>query len=232
MKRFYKTVIVVPADGGHKIQLDGRDIRTPKRSTVVVPSERLATAMADEWAAQEDTIKPEDMHLNRLANTAIDRVATQKDAVVDELVGYAQSDLICYRADHPKELVARQAKEWDPVLDWVRDTFGVDLKTTTGVLHVAQSDQDVQRIKTAIDALDAYEVSGLHALTTGFGSVALALACLREGRDFEACWTASRVDEDFQRDKWGADAEADAVRNALYSELKVADKYLKLLKTL
>ena len=230
MKRFYKTAAVTQEPGGHGVALDGRAVKTPMKVPLIMPTYALADAVAQEWMAQEDTIDPQAMHLTRLANTALDRVQTRRDMIIDEIVGYAGTDLLCYRAENPDALVAKQAKAWDPYLDWLHDRYGVKFVTTSGILHVPQAEPSLAAMQNVIAAQDSYRLSGLHALTTGFGSVTLGLACLMKFSDFDTCWTVSRLDEDYQRDQWGADAEADKNAEILRQELSIAAMYLTLLE--
>lgn len=210
-RRFYKEAGFAPAEGGFRLTLDGRPANTPARNPLVLPTPELADAVAKEWAAQETEIDPAAMPLTRLANTAIDGVATRREAVADDLCAYAQTDLLAYRAAEPERLVAAQAAAWDPVLDWAYDTFGARLILSEGVMHVAQPPLAVKGLSEAVRAVeDPFRLAALHTLTTLSGSLILALAVLHGRLDPAAAWEAAHVDETYQAAVWGRDEEAEA----------------------
>lgn len=210
-RRFYKEAGFAPAEGGFRLTLDGRPANTPARNPLVLPTPELAEAVAKEWAAQETEIDPAAMPLTRLANTAIDGVATRREAVADDLCAYAQTDLLAYRAAEPERLVAAQAGAWDPILDWAYDTFGARLILSEGVMHVAQPPLAVKALSEAVRAVeDPFRLAALHTLTTLSGSLILALAVLHGRLDPAAAWEAAHVDETYQAAVWGRDEEAEA----------------------
>ncbi len=220
--RFYKDVTVAEDAGGHHILLDARPVRTPARNLLAVPAARLAEAVAEEWRRQEAHIDPKTMPLTRLVNSAIDGVARDTGAVAQEIVTYAGTDLVCYRAEAPDGLVVRQAAHWDPVIDWLRDAHRVHLILTAGISHVAQNQAALDRIRALVAGRDALSLAALATVTTLTGSAVLALA-LDAGRlDADAVWAAAHVDEDWQIDLWGADAEASARRAFRRAEFDAA----------
>lgn len=206
-KRFYTAVTVDAADGRHRVLLDGRPVRTPKRAFLALPSRPLADAVAAEWQAQATHIDPATMPLTRLANTALDGVTGRETDVRDDIVRYAGSDLLCYRAAHPAGLVQRQAQLWDPVLDWAQATLGSGFVVQTGLMPVTQPPPTLERLASRL-ALDPFELAALHVLTTLLGSAVLALAVSERRLDIAAAWDAAHVDEDWQIAEWGNDAEA------------------------
>ena len=163
MKRFWKVVTVEPEGDGWTIKLDGRAVKTPARAPLVVPTETLADAIADEWRSVGEAIDPRAMPLTGLANAAIDRVAPDRQKFAQGLARYAEADLACYRAEGPRELVERQEQEWDKLLAWARRRYDRDFATTCGIIHVAQPEATVERLSHAVAALDAFRLAGLVA---------------------------------------------------------------------
>lgn len=213
MKRFYKDAAVVAADGGWSIALDGRPVRTPARALLSLPTQRLAEAVADEWRGQGEDVNPASMPMTGLANAAIDHVATNPADFADGVARYAQSDLLCYRADGPEALVARQAAAWDPLLDWARARYDVAFAVTQGIIPVPQPDETLARLGAAVAALDPFTLTGLSTLVTLSGSLVCGLAVVEGGHDLDAVWQAAEIDEAWQVEQWGEDAEA-AARSA------------------
>ena len=228
-KRFYKRVAVERSPEGETVMLDGRAARTPSRRPLTVPTRTLATAAAEEWAAQEGVIDPGAMPLNRLLNAAIDGVIGQKEAVAEEILRYTGSDLICYRAEFPQELAAEQARHWDPLVAWAREALGARLVLAAGVMHVAQPDEALAALRAAILPLDHWRLAALHAMTTLTGSAIIALAVLKGRLTAEAAWEAAHVDEDWNIRQWGADPEAMRRRDRRFAEMKAAARALLLL---
>ncbi|WP_181707428.1 ATP12 family chaperone protein [Chthonobacter rhizosphaerae] len=206
-KRFYKEASVTAGEGGFAVQLDGRPVRTPARRTLFLPTEALAAAVAKEWADQGLYVDPGTMHLTRLANSAIDGVADQTDAVADDVAKYAGSDLLFYRADGPERLVERQTELWDPIVAWGEQRFGVRLRLAEGVMPVEQDAAVLAAVRNAVPR-DPFVLSGLHAMTTLMGSVLLAFAVLERRIGLDEAWTAAHVDEDWNIELWGEDEEA------------------------
>lgn len=206
-KRFYSEVGTEPCEGGYRLLIDDKPVRTPARHPVVVAGLRVAAALEAEWADQGDYIDPAKMPLTRLVNSAIDGVATETEAVKDEIARFAMNDLLFYRAEGPERLVTRQKKQWDPVLSWVSERLGIALRTTAGIVHVAQDERLAEAVRTALPD-GALALAAMHTLTTITGSALLALA-VRAGRiGPEDAWTAAHIDEDWNAELWGMDAEA------------------------
>jgi chaperone required for assembly of F1-ATPase len=221
--RFYKAVEVREADGRHALLLDGRGARTPGRNPLATKSRALMLEAAAEWERQSETIDPTEMPLTRLLNSAIDGVAHTMAETRADILGYAGSDLLCYRAEEPDTLVARQAHAFDPVLHWVAESLGARLNVTTGVMHVAQPPDALAAVGAALDAYDdPVALAALSVMTTLTGSALLALAVGRGFLSADAAWQAAHVDEDFQAERWGADAEAVARREARRREFEAA----------
>jgi Chaperone required for the assembly of the mitochondrial F1-ATPase len=209
-KRFYKKAeAVAREDGAFGIALDGRMVRTPAKREFTLPSQFLADLVAAEWEAQETEIDPGRMPLTRTVNSAIDGVAGMMSATRAEIAAYAGSDLVCYRAEAPRELVARQSAEWDPFLAFARDALGATFVTGEGVMHVAQADAAVAAVAARLEAeTSPLALSALHVLVTITGSVLMALALADGHSTAEAVWQAAHVDEDWNAEQWGEDAEA------------------------
>jgi len=229
VKRFWKQVAVVPEGEGCGIQLDGRPVRTPARAPLVLPTEPLAGAVADEWSEVSEEIDPRAMPLTGLANAAIDRVASDREAFAAGLARYAEADLACYRAEGPSGLVARQAQSWDALLAWARRRYDVDFCTTIGVVHVDQPPATVERLSHAVAALDPFRLAGLSPLVTIGGSLIAALAVLDRALSADQAWDAVTVDDRWQLDQWGADADAETALANRRSEFMAAARFLELL---
>ena len=228
MKRFGKVVGVEQRGAGWAIRLDGRAVRTPARAALAVPTERLAEAIAEEWRGVGDTIEPRMMRLTGLANAAIDRVNPDRQAFAEGLARYAQADLACYRADGPRELVARQEQEWDSLLAWARRRYDVDFATTSGLMHVAQPGATVERLAHAVAALDAFRLAGLSPLVTIGGSLVAALAVEEKAMTPAQAWDAVSLDDRWQLERWGADAEAEATLGIRRRDFLAAASFLEL----
>lgn len=229
MKRFWKEVAVAKEDGGWTVTLDDRPVRTPARAPLVVPTEALAEAIAEEWKAVEGEVDPRAMPLTGLANAAIDRVAPERQAFAGGLARYAEADLACYRSDWPPELVSRQEKAWDELLAWARRRYDVDFGTTTGILHVPQAQATIERLDHAVAALDPFRLAGLSPLVTIGGSLIAALAVIEKAMTAEAAWNAVSIDERWQLEQWGADAEAETALENRKRDFFAAARFLELL---
>jgi chaperone required for assembly of F1-ATPase len=229
MKRVYRAVAVAPGDGGWQVMLDSRVLRTPAKAPLLLPNRTLAEAVAAEWDAQVETVVPATMPLMRLAATAIDRVVPQRARVIDEVAGYAGTDLVCYRADRPAELVARQQAIWQPLVDWATLRYDAPLLVTTGVVPRPQPAGVVAAIQAAVAAFDDFGLTALHGLTTACGSVVIALALADSHLEPEAAWQASQLDETYQIEKWGEDAEAARRRAAIRVDIEDNCRFLALL---
>lgn len=227
-KRFYRQVSVVEQDGAFAIALDGRVARTPLRAALAVPSQALASALAQEWMVQGEHIDPVQMPLTRIINSALDGVAREREGVVAEIVRYAGSDLLCYRAAEPSTLARRQTEAWDPLLEWATLLLGVRLKVGTGMTFIQQSPQAMATIEAVLKPLDAIQLAALHVMTTLTGSAILGLAVLDGALEPEAAWAAAHVDDDYQSDIWGMDEEARLRRAARWQDMDAAARVLSL----
>jgi chaperone required for assembly of F1-ATPase len=222
-KRFYREVAVKEGEGGFAILLDGRPLRTPARRPLTIPKRSVADAAALEWEAQKDRIDPASMPLTRLMNTVVDAIADDPDPVRNDVARYVESDLIFYRAGDPARLVERQRERWDPVLEWAHQALGARFLLAEGVMHVAQPEPSLRAVADRLAAItDPFAVAALHQVTTLTGSALLALA-LTDGRlAAEEVWSLAHLDEDWNIEQWGADAEAEARRALRWEEMQVA----------
>jgi len=228
MKKFYREVSVLPVDGGFAIQLDGKTVKTPARKNLVVPSEALAVKIAGEWDAQTDEIIPERMPFTKCAFTAIDRVADLREAVVDQIASYANSDVLCYRATYPEDLVKRQEAEWSPIIAWAKDELGAELQTAEGLAHVAQDFETLEALTSTFSDADAFELTGLHMLASNAGSLVLVLAVWDEHLSPDAAFNAANLEELYQAEKWGRDVEAEKRFQFRAQEFRDAAEFLQL----
>jgi chaperone required for assembly of F1-ATPase len=231
MKRFWKEAAAVRDEDGWAIELDGKPLRTPARQRLVLPTEALAMAIANEWKGAGEEIDPRAMPLTGLANAAIDRIAADPQAFAAELAKYAESDLACYRADTPRALVLRQEESWDTLLSWARGRFDVDFCTTAGIVHVAQPDATVRRLGDVVGSLDPFRLAGLSSLVTIGGSLVAALAVLEGHLTPEQAWQAVTIDEQWQAEQWGADAEAQAALEARHRDFLAGARFLELVSS-
>ena len=230
MKRFWKEATAIADDGGWAIQLDGKPLRTPARKPLVVPTEELARAIADEWNGASERVDPRAMPLTGLANAAIDRVAADPEQFAAGLAAYGESDLACYRAERPRALVERQEQSWDRLLAWARRRFDVDFNTTCGIVHVLQPDATVRRLAHAVAAFDPFRLAALSPLVTVGGSLVAALAVLEGAMTADEAWNAVTIDDRWQLEQWGTDAEAEAALETRRREFLAAAEFLKLLE--
>jgi chaperone required for assembly of F1-ATPase len=231
MKRFYTTANASAIEGGFDVRLDGKPIRAPGGTLVVVPSAPLACAIAEEWQAQPSggEIRPLQMPLMRLAATGLERVSAQRDKVIADTAKYAGSDLLCYRATDPASLVARQCKVWDPLLSWLGERYGARLEPAAGVILRAQSPDALERVGAAVAAHGDLALAALYNLTTWTGSVTLALAVSDRRLDGGAAFEAAELDALFEIERWGADSEATLRHQRLRADIEAAARFLELL---
>jgi chaperone required for assembly of F1-ATPase len=227
-RRFYRAATAGPEGAGWTVRLDGRPVRTPAKSPLILPTRALAEAIAGEWAAQDGTIDPASMPLARAANSAIDKVALQRPEVVAMLAGYGETDLLCHRAEAPTELVARQARAWDPLLAWAAEDLGAPLTPVAGVMPVVQPPGSLARLRAALDALDAFELTAAHDLVTLTGSLVVGLAAVRGHQPDDDLWGAATVDDAWQAEIWGHDDEAFRAAEARREAFLSAARFLSL----
>lgn len=227
MKRFYKAVSVTPERG---IMLDARPVKTPGKLPLILPNIALAEAVADEWRAQGDEIAPHAMRFTGFANAAIERVAADTVAFAKGLAVYAESELLCYRADSPPELVMRQEAEWNPILDWARRRFDVSFTLVTGIMHRAQPGETLARLGAATSAYDAFALAALSPIVTISGSLVIALAVAEAAITPEAAFDAAHLDELWQAEQWGEDDFALDARAVHRADFLAACDFLRLLR--
>lgn len=226
-KRFYDEVAIAAVEGGYGLTLDGKPVRTPARAPLALPTLALAQAVAAEWRGQGEQIDPATMPLTRMANTALDGVAARIGAVAAEVVKFAGSDLVCYRAGEPETLVAAQNAAWTPALDFAREVLGARFNLAEGVMFVAQPEDSIAAVARAVEAEarrpdGPFRVAALHEMTALTGSALIALALAHGALGFEAGWAAAHVDEDHQIKLWGADEEALARREVRLRDMRAA----------
>lgn len=210
-KRFWENATAAPAEGGFAVLLDGRSVKTPAKNVLVMPTLAMAQAAAEEWQAQSDVIDPNSMPVTKTANAAIDKVAVQHAEVADMLAAYGDSDLLCYRAETPAELVARQAKVWDPLLDWGAETFGTRLQVRSGIMHKPQDPAALEVLTARVHAMTSFELAAFHDLVSLSGSLILGFAAAMNARSADELWDISRLDEIYQAEQWGRDDDAEAL---------------------
>jgi len=228
-KRFYDAAWAEPGEGGWRVVLDSRPVKTPSRASLMLPTKPLAGAVAAEWEAQGPKIDPATMPMTRLANTAIDRAAPRRNEVADQLLAYGETDLLCYRAEWPEKLTILQAQAWDPVLDWLRAEVGADLRVVAGVIPAPQSDEAIAALDKAVRSHDDFTLTAMHEMTSLTVSLVLSLAVVRGHMSAEDAWRAAHVDEDWQIGQWGEDASARQRREAQWDDMAAAARFLALL---
>ena len=230
MKRFYQQTGIVPAAGGYGVALDGKPIKTPAKQPLVVPSAALAGAIAAEWEAQQGEIRPAQMPLTRLASTAIDRVAPQREAIVQQIADYAGTDLVCYRAVHPPELAIRQHAVWQPLADWAALRYDAPLEIVAGVIPKPQPQASLRAFAAAVAEQNDFALAALHLATGACGSLVIALALIEGRLDAAEAFATSQLDESFQIEAWGEDPEQAQRRAALAEDIAAAARFLALLR--
>jgi chaperone required for assembly of F1-ATPase len=231
MKRFWTEVTVETTDGGFAIRLDNRPLRRPSKAPCLLPTRALAEAVAAEWAEQEAEVNPDAMPLTRAANTAIDRVIPEHDAVAAIVAAFGETDLICYRAPHPEGLVQRQTRAWDPLVAWATQALGAPLVVVSGVMHLSQPPGSLAKLDAAVRAHGPWEMTALHDLVSISGSLVIGLAVSHGHLDPATAWSLSRIDETWQIDQWGEDTEAAAVAVRRCANLASAARLLELVRS-
>lgn len=225
-KRFWKTAQVVKLERGYTVHLDTRAVQTPAKNPLIVPSQMLAEMIAAEWDAQSGLVKPDTMPMTRRANSALEKVAPNRRAVIDELAGYGASDLLCYRAVGPADLVARQAADWQPWLDWAARDLAAPLLVTSGVTYISQPSASVDCLRQAVAQFDNFGLAGLHDIVAISGSLVLALAMAKGQLSPEAGFALSRIDEAWQAEQWGVDADAAELESFKAAALRDAFRFM------
>ena len=224
-KRFWKAATVVPGAGGFAVHLDGRAVKTPAKAALLLPTQALAEAVAAEWQAQGEKVDPTTMPVTRAANAALDKVAAQHAEVAALIAAYGETDLLCYRAERPEELVCLQAAAWDGWLDWAEARYGARLATTRGVVPIAQPEAALAALAARVAGCDIWELAALHDLVGLTGSLVLGLAVAEGALGAEAAWDASRIDETWQIAQWGDDEEAAELAALKRQALLAAERF-------
>jgi chaperone required for assembly of F1-ATPase len=228
VKRFWRTARAIEHEAGFAVALDDRTVKTPGKRTLVVPTRVLADALAGEWDAQGETVAPDAMPLCRLANSAVDGVVERRAEVIADAARYGATDLVCYRASEPAELVERQTGGWQPLVEWVAEAFGARLEIVSGILPATQPQATLDAFREAVSAFDDFPLTGLHAATTACGSLVISLALAHARLDPEAAWSLSQIDESYQIQRWGEDAEATDRRARLKVDIEAAARFMAL----
>jgi chaperone required for assembly of F1-ATPase len=232
-KRFYTEVSIVEGEGGHAVHLDGRPVKTPAKAALAVPTARLAELLRDEWANQVEVIDPRTMPVTRLINTAIDGVAVEAQAVFEDILRFSSSDMLCYRAESPENLVLRQQQQWDPILDWAANRHGARFELIEGVMPKEQPRDATAAFSSALRKYDTpIELAVLHTVTTLTGSAILALAFAESHLAAEDVWQLAHLEEDWTAEHWGDDAEAQNRREKRHAEFQAAVAVFEALKPL
>jgi len=228
-RRFYKAVSVVETDGGFGVLLDGRNLRTPKAERMALPTRAAAEQVAAEWAAQGETIELAAMHATRLANTAIETIGATREGVADQIAQYAGSDLVCYFAEDPAALVARQEAGWSPLIARAQADEGLRFERCTGIVHRDQPPQTLTKVREIALGLDDFALAGLAFGVALFGSAVLGIALLRGWIDADEAFDLSRLDEAFQEEQWGIDEEAAERTARLRGEARMLERWFRAL---
>lgn len=227
-KRFYKHAAARDTGSGFAVELDGRGVKTPAGKPLVLPTRALADAVAGEWNAQGDDIDPKSMKLMPLAGTALDRVPDVRDGLIEGLLRYADTDLLCYRAAHPDDLAVRQARAWQPLLDWAADELGARLNVTEGVIAVAQDDAARRALRAQLEPLDDLALTAMGEMVGITGSLVIGLALVKGRISVDEALVACHVDEDHQIEQWGEDPEAKRARDLKAQDLRAAYRFFAL----
>jgi chaperone required for assembly of F1-ATPase len=230
MRRSYRTVSALAVEQGHGVTLDEKPLRTPAKAPVVVPSRALAEAIAEEWRSQGETVRLEALPLTRLAGTAIDLVTPRRLEVAAEVARYAATDLVCYRAGHPPALAARQHEAWQPLIDWASLRYDAPLEVTVGIVPIVQAPSTSRAFAAGVAGYPPLELAALHLATAASGSLVVALALVEGRLDAEAAFAAAELDETFEIERWGEDAEQTRRRAALEDDMALAARFMALLR--
>lgn len=228
MNRFFTNVSTKAEGDVYSVLLDGRALKTPAKVPLHLPTKALAEAIADEWDRQPEKIEPALMPLMQTATTAIDRVATQRERVIEDIVAYGGSDLLCYRAAHPMSLVAKQSAAWDPVLDWIGERHQVTLHVTNNIAHVAQPPEALEKMAAVVATQNNMTLAPLYNITSLCGSLVVALGVLDGRLTAEEAFNISELDETHTMEFWGADAEAVTRRKNNKESLIASTRFLQL----
>lgn len=228
MKRFYKDVAVEACDCGWRVTLDGRPLKTQKGAEQVVPAEALAEALAQEWSAQGEELDPSAFVLRDMADYAIDIVGTEREETIGKLLAFAETDTLCYRADPDEPLYRRQIELWEPLVSALEAREGVKLERVSGVIHRPHDDATPARLRMRLAELDDFSLAALQVLASLPASLCIGLAALEQDADPQALWDAAHLEELWQVEQWGPDAEAEARRDKRKAEFLAAFEFARL----
>ncbi len=229
LKRFYKAVAVEPVEDGFRVTLDGRELKSPAKRVMPLPTRALAEALAAEWDAQEEHIKPLSMPHMALASTAVDRIGQLRDGVIKQIAKYAESDLICYWTADPEDLAIRQAQAWTPLLEWVEELSGIKLRTQNGIMHIEQPEGTFETFRALVEEYDDWRLAALSNATHCTGSLVIALALLKKHITPQQAFDVSQIDETYQIELWGEDWEAKERREVIQKDLNNITAFMEML---
>lgn len=229
-RRFFTTAALVDVGDNWAVELDGRPVRTPGGKVLEVQNQNLGSALVDEWNAQVDEIDPRAMPLCGLANATIDRIAGDRDAFIEQISKYSNSDQICYWADGPPDLVSRQQAAWQPLLNWADTALDAKLTATSGIIHITQPPEAILAITARVEQLSDYELAGVTDLATSLSSVILALAVLHGEISADQAFDSAMIDELYQAEKWGEDSEAITRHRQIKADVLATARFLELIR--
>ncbi|MBI3419419.1 MAG: ATPase [Proteobacteria bacterium] len=229
MKRFYKEAKAAKGEDGFAVLLDGKNLRTPGGQFLILPNLRLAESIAEEWQAQKDDIRPATMPLMQLTATVLDHLSSQRAAMTERLLSCVETDVLCLRAETPPELRVHQEKHWQPPLDWLKKTHGIELKTGLGLKAPRLSSAAQAAFERKLSAFDNWVFMGVYEAAAGSGSLVLALALYEKELNAQQVFELAELERIFQAQKWGSDAEMEKRRNAVRAELAVIERWFGLL---
>lgn len=230
MKRFWTAASVSAVEGGFTVTLDGRSIKTPAKAALVVPTRALAEEIAKEWDAQEKDVDPSTMPFTRTANSAIDKLSVQMDEVVEIISEYGSTDMLCYRAEGPAELIERQARVWQPLLDRAASELGAPLTVAHGVMYVPQPEASLRALSDIVRSMTTFQLAAFHDLVALSGSLVIGIAAARDWDSTDALWSASRLDESWQIEQWGKDGDAAEVTRIKRAEFEFSKQFFDLVR--
>jgi chaperone required for assembly of F1-ATPase len=226
-KRFWKNAEVANVGNGFVIELDGHVIRTPSKALLKVESHKIAEQIAFEWMAQKKVVNPATMPNTRMANSVIDKIMVNREAVIEMLAEYAGSDLLCYRATTPQGLINHQNEIWNPILNWSKNSLLAPMLTTSGVMHIKQSIKSISIYQDKLEEMNPYQLAGMHDLITISGSFVIPMALISNQLNVSDAWYAATVDERWQEKQWGIDDEAAEALETRRLDFEFAYKFWK-----
>jgi chaperone required for assembly of F1-ATPase len=226
--KFYKQALAEETDNGFAVLLDGRPLKSPAGSPLCVSSAGLAQQIAEEWSAQEDTINPSIMPMTSMCCTMLDRIVPRKLEITKQLLRYVETDLLCYRAQEPADLTRRQHEEWQPLIDWVAESYGARLVVTEGILPVRQPQAALESLSTVIDELNDSELTALSCVAPIAGSIVVGLALVSGRIKATEAISIVQLDEEYQNEMWGTVEEAQLQQKGIQKEIESAATFVQL----